>query len=395
MKKILLLGGSYPQIPAIVAAKQKGLHTILCDYLPDNPGRAYADEYYSVSTTDREAVLKLAKQHKTDFVLAYASDPAAPTAAYVSEKLGLPGNSYTSVKKLSEKNLFRKLQRDNGFNMPKTLTLNSEQIQKGRHPGIEFPLVVKPTDSAGSKGVKKVNSKNEFETAASHALTFSKSKRIIVEEFIDAGEADLHGDGFVVNGELEFCLLGDHIFDSKANPLNPNGTTWPSTKPTQYIETVTRDVASVIKLSGFKNGGINIEARVNSKGRVYIMEIGARNGGHFVPQAIHNATGFDMTQATIDLLLTGTAQIHTRAIKPSAYYALFSDKVGLLKHIEISEELHKYIAKKHIYVNPGEPVNSYLGASNALGVLVMTFDSSDVMSRVIASMEEHISISLK
>ena len=106
-KKILFLGGAYPQIPIIKEAKNRGWYTITCDYLPNNPGHKLADEYHNISTTDFEGILNLAKKIKPDFVVAYASDPAAPTAAYVSEKLGLPGNSFQSVQVLAEKDLFR------------------------------------------------------------------------------------------------------------------------------------------------------------------------------------------------------------------------------------------------------------------------------------------------
>ena len=92
MKKLLLLGGSAQQVIAIETAKQMGYATVLCDYLPDNPGQYAADTFYLVSTTDREAVLAVARAERVDGVLAYASDPAAPTAAYVAEQLGLPGN---------------------------------------------------------------------------------------------------------------------------------------------------------------------------------------------------------------------------------------------------------------------------------------------------------------
>src|SRR6056297_3205984 len=117
-KKILLLGGSYGQLSAIVKAKKRGLYTILCDYLPDNPGRALVDQYYEVSTTDKSAVLDIAKKHEIDAVLAYASDPAAATQAYVSNKLGLKGNPEKSVYVLSNKNVFRAFQRENNFSIP-------------------------------------------------------------------------------------------------------------------------------------------------------------------------------------------------------------------------------------------------------------------------------------
>ena len=90
MKKILLLGGSAQQVIAIETAKRLGFYTVLCDYLDDNPGQFAADKFYLVSTTDKEAVLKVAESEKIDGVMAYASDPAAPTAAYVAEKMGLP-----------------------------------------------------------------------------------------------------------------------------------------------------------------------------------------------------------------------------------------------------------------------------------------------------------------
>ena len=96
-KKLLLLGGSAQQVVAIKTAKRLGCETILCDFLPDNPGQYAADKFYLVSTTDKEAVLDVARKEQVDGVLAYASDPAAPTAAYVAEKLGLPGNPYKSV----------------------------------------------------------------------------------------------------------------------------------------------------------------------------------------------------------------------------------------------------------------------------------------------------------
>ena len=104
-KKILLLGGSAQQIVAIETAKKLGLQTILCDYLPDNPGQYHADKFYQVSTTDKTAILKVATEEKIDYIIAYASDPAAPTAAFVAEKLGLPTNPFTSVETLCNKDL--------------------------------------------------------------------------------------------------------------------------------------------------------------------------------------------------------------------------------------------------------------------------------------------------
>lgn len=119
MKKILLLGGSAQQVVAIEKAKQLGYYTVLCDYLDDNPGQYIADKFYLVSTTDKDSVLEVAIKEKINGILAYASDPAAPTAAYVSERMGLPGNPYKSVDILCNKDKFREFLENNGFCTPK------------------------------------------------------------------------------------------------------------------------------------------------------------------------------------------------------------------------------------------------------------------------------------
>jgi biotin carboxylase len=134
MKKILLLGGSHGQLPAIYEAKKRGLYTILCDYLPDNPGAAIADEFHLVSTTDKEAVLNIARERQIDFVMAYASDPAALTAAFVSETLGLPGNTVDSINTLADKSVFRQFLSEHGFNVPVYEVYDAESIRSdSRH----------------------------------------------------------------------------------------------------------------------------------------------------------------------------------------------------------------------------------------------------------------------
>lgn len=105
-KRLLVLGGSPFQVPLIEKAKGLGLNVITCDYLPDNPGHALADEYHNVSTTDKEAVLEVGRRCKIDAITTFCSDPAVPTVAYVAEALGLPGPSRQAVEKLTEKDKF-------------------------------------------------------------------------------------------------------------------------------------------------------------------------------------------------------------------------------------------------------------------------------------------------
>lgn len=143
MKKILLLGGSTQQIPAIEYAKKQGYGTILCDYLPDNTGQYYADRFYCVSTTDKEAILEVAQKENVDGIVAYASDPAAPTAAYVAEKMRLPTIPYKLVELLTNKDKFTAFLAEHNLCTPKAKGYDSIEEAKKDIERLSVPVLIK------------------------------------------------------------------------------------------------------------------------------------------------------------------------------------------------------------------------------------------------------------
>jgi len=394
-KRILLLGGSYAQIVAIKAAKEKGLYVILFDYLPNNPGIEYADEYHNVSTTDKAVVLKLAKKLEIDYIMAYASDPAAPTAAFVSEKMGLPGNSYKSVQILSEKDLFRDFLIQNGFNAPKSVSIKQNENFVDKISCLQFPIIVKPTDSSGSKGVTKLTSFADVEDTVAFAFLHSRNKRIIAEEFIESSGEQLHGDGFVFNGELIFNYLGDHHYNNKINPFVPFSTTWPSMYKEDVMLKIDNELKNFIRLSGYKNGPVNIEVRINDKDEIYIMEIGPRSGGNFVPQIIKYATAFDMVDASLDLVSEAFIYKAPKQKKCAAYYVIHSEYDGELLELSFKKELLPFIKEFHQYNFPGDKVKSFQGANAALGVLLLLFKNNQEMNSIIEEMENKINLKIE
>lgn len=242
-KKILFLGGSLFQIPPIKYAKEQGHYVITCDYLPDNPGHKFADEFHNVSTTDKDAILKLAKELKVDGIVAYASDPAAPTQAYVANKLGLPSNPYESVEILARKDLFR------DFLVPKSNSFYRLELT--------FPIIVKPVDSSGSKGVTKVVKKEDIKKAFEYALIFSREKKIVLEEFFVRDGYQVAGDGFVVNGKLVFRCWANEHFDKLCNPLVPIGESFPSIMNNYTLEQAHSETQRLLDLLGIKMGALN------------------------------------------------------------------------------------------------------------------------------------------
>ncbi len=391
MKKLLILGAMEMHVPLILRAKELGLYVITCDYIPENPGHKLADEANYDSTTDLDAVLKLAERLKVDGIMTYNSDPAAPTAAYVAEKLGLPGNSYSSVKIMSEKNLFRDFLYQNGINVPKFGHFTDAEDVKKHIEEFSLPVIIKPVDSSGSKGVTVVHSKNEISSAVKAALGKSRCKKFIVEEYIEPIGRQLHGDGFIENGKVVFLYLGDHHFDESINNLVPYSTTYPTEHSKEIVEQCKEQIQMFISKVGFMNGGFNVELRVSKKdGKAYIIDIGARNGGNFTPKVIEYATGFNFLDRAIKVALGESLKdikITDKISNFVSYLILHSKKTGVLNNCILSPELEKRIIEKHIYVKPGDKVESFLGANAALGVLIMKYESREVMNEIVDNFE--------
>lgn len=387
MKKLLILGAMEMHVPLIKRAKEMGNYVITVDYIPENPGHKLADEAYFDSTTDLDAVLKLSKKLNIDGIMTYNSDPAAPTAAYVAEKLGLPGNPYQSVKIMSEKNLFRDFLISNGLNAPKFGNYLNIEDALCHINDFSFPIIIKPVDSSGSKGVTVVNNVNDVQNAIECALEKSRSKKFIIEEYIEPVGKQLHGDGFVQNGKVVFLHLGDHHFDSTINNLVPYSTTYPTEHPVEIVNACKNQIQDFMSKVGFKNGGFNVELRISNKdNKPYIIDIGARNGGNFTPKVIEYGSGFNFLDRAIKIALGESIDDIKMTDKVSnfvSYLILHSDKNGVLNNIVLDKMIEDRIIEKHIYLKSGDKVETFLGANAALGVLIMKYESREVMDEIV------------
>ncbi len=368
-KKILFLGGAHSQLPAIKYAKSIGLKVITADYLPSNPGHKISDEYYNISTVDKERILELSKKIKIDAISAYASDPAAPTAAYVSEKMRLVGSSYKAVMTLSDKLLFRTFLKENGFKTPWYFGSEVLEDLTTKYPGGK--AILKPVDSSGSKGISLVNNIEDLKKNFPLAMKYSRSKHVIVEEFIERKGPQIHGEGFVLNGEIVFILLGDQVF-SPSNNLIPYSTIVPSICHKDIMNEAHQLVKSAIEKVGFNTGGLNIEIIRDKHDHLYILEIGARNGGNFMPQLMKHATGFDLVKANIDALINEKIiPLNTKIIlEHYTQVILHAENDGLFVGIDIPDKLHSCIEEKHIYYRPGQIIKRYKDSGDVIGVAI-------------------------
>ena len=358
MKKILMLGGSHFQVPAIKYAKHAGYYVITADYLPHNPGHKYSDEYYNISTIDEKKVLELAKKLRIDGIVSYASDPGAPTAAYVAEKLSLPGNPYESVRILQRKDLFRSFLKKNGFLAPETASFNSlkEAKEFANERLRQNPIMVKPADSSGSKGVCKLLTINDFEKAFTIAMNYSIVKIVVVEDFIEKAIYEMDGDGFVWQNKLVFRCFGNQHNDLECNPYVPMGISFPYVQEKSLQQKAHNLIESILTKLNMKVGGLNIEYLTDKKGNIYILEIGPRSGGNLIPEVIKIATGVDLIAYSVDGAI-GKDCSDLKMVETEGFYSsyiLHAKKDGKVKNINIDAEIKPKIIQQNILIKPGD-----------------------------------------
>lgn len=385
----MLLGGSAQQIAAIETAKRLGYYTVLCDFLTDNPGQYHADKFYLVSTTDREAVLEVAKQEKIDGILAYASDPAVPTAAYVAQELGLPGNPYESVEILCNKDRFRAFLEQHDFCTPKARGYcSTEEAASALRAGVfQFPVIVKPVDSSGSKGVGRIDCAEDAEKRLEYAMRFSRCKKIIVEEYVEKYGYQVAGDGLSIDGKLVFrCFGNDHFDPEGINPYVPIAASFPLAFPDWVHEKIHNEIQRLLTLLNMGNCTYNFDIRVDKDMNVYLMEVAPRDGGNYIPQIIKHITGgTDLVEYSVRMAMgeSVSSPQKTEPLGFASYFAIHSDADGYLDHIEIDDVFREKHIVEEFYVRPpGGRVLPFRGANTSLGCYLMRFDSMDQMTKL-------------
>lgn len=391
-KRIMMLGGNYFQMTATLAAKRLGHYVISVDYLPDNPAHKYADEYHNVSTIDKGAVLKLAKELEIDGIVSYGSDVSAPTAAYVAGEMGLPTNPYESVMILTHKDLFRQFMRENGFLMPQGKSFTDREEARDFLKTLQKPVMIKPIDSSGSKGVVKVYKDREFDAAWEEALSYSIEKHVIVEEFIQKKGYQIDGDGFIVDGQIRFFGVMDQHNDLSCAPHTPIGLSSPSVQPLEIQQEARQQIQRIFDLLHMKMGAFNFEYIVNEEGNIYILEIGPRNGGNLITDTLKISCGVDLAEYTVKIALgedCSDLRDHP-AYTCASSYILHSLEDGRYQETEIKEHMAAHIVKQDVFVKPGEEVKRFRNAGMGLGAMILKFSSAEEMCDCVDHMNDYI-----
>jgi biotin carboxylase len=326
--------------------------------------------------------------------VAYASDPAAPTAAYVSERLHLPGNSYSAVRQLTNKALFRQFLHANGFNAPSAMSFSTVETARDHIRAFRLPCMVKPVDSSGSKGVSKIESLAELPAAFALAMSFSRAKAVVLEEFVRRSGYQVAGDAFVMHGSLAFCCLAQEHFNAKCNPFVPIGESFPLRCSATTRQRIEIELQRLIDLLGLRMGALNLDIILDDHARIYLMEVGPRNGGNLIPDVIKLHTGVDLVAHTVDAAL-GMNGVALRPREGSGFfssYMIHAERNGVYSGMRLSDHVKDEIMSADVWAREGDPVMKFDGSHCTLGTLVLKFRSAREMTDRMDHMPDHVRI---
>ncbi|MFW5803602.1 MAG: ATP-grasp domain-containing protein [bacterium] len=299
MKKAIVLGGTDDHIRLIETLQKKGYYTILIDYYPNPPAKKHADLHLQESILDKELVLEIAKKYNVKLVISACIDQALLTACYVSEKLRLPiPFPYNTALNVTNKSFMKKNMINSKIPTSKYISIKNIDGNTIERSGLKFPLVVKPSDSNGSNGVKILKESVNLISAFNEAKKISRSNEVIVEEFIEGIELSI--DAVIIKGNVNVLMI------TQLNKYYINENTsiiFQSLTPADVDEKIKLKIESILnkiaKTFNLDNTPILMQVISNNDG-VYVIEFSPRIGGGSKHKTIKTKTGYDILNASVD-----------------------------------------------------------------------------------------------
>jgi len=380
MKKLLIIGASILQLPAIKRAKELGYYVGVIDYDPNAVGIPYADEYFNVSTIDIEGVTKTAREFCPDGIMTLATDMPMRSIAAACEALGLPGISFDTAVKSTDKSEMIRAFAANGVEHPWFYVLSRPEELDGVIDRIDFPCITKPTDNSGSRGVMLVHDRNMLREAVAYSSQNGRGGSVIVEEYLQGPEVSveiitLDGEPHVLNVTDKLTTGAPHFVEM--------GHSQPSALRKDHLEAI-RDLACrAVKAVGIQNGPAHVEIILTKKGP-RMVELGARMGGdcittHLVPLS----TGVDMIEATIRLSSGEMPDIEPKFLKGSAI-RYFNPPKGRIKAITGIKEAEQIEGIREIsFVKQvGDTVGSIGSSTDRAGFVIAQAETPEEAIRI-------------
>ncbi|MCA9003644.1 MAG: ATP-grasp domain-containing protein [Planctomycetaceae bacterium] len=374
-KKLLIAGGGYAEIPLILAAQKMGFHVITSGNRADDLGHRYSDECCLQDFSDKEAMLQLADSLKIDAICASCNDFSAITAAYIAQQLNLPGHdSYETSLLIHHKDRYRAFAIENDIPSPRAKGFDSINAAMAQLSEFDFPVIVKPVDLTGGKGISRIDHIEDAMPVLESAFEISRAKRIVVEEFI---EGTRHGfSTFLRDGRVVFFFNdNEHYF---LNPYLVSAASTPANVPENTSSILCATAERIASLLNLKTGIFHIQY-ILQRDKPVIIEICRRAPGDLYIEFVKHATGIDYP-AYIVRAASGMECNDLKPVESSGYYTrhcIMPYQNGIIKNVTVSPEIDHHIIDQMLWWKPGEQIDNHLIQKQ--GIVFLRFNTLDEM----------------
>lgn len=389
MKKILILNGSFCELPVIQKAKELGYYVITTGNMPHLIGHQYSDEYINADYSDKERILEIVKENNIDHIFSCANDFGVLTASYVAEKMGWSGHdSYETAVLLHHKDKFKKFINENHFPSPISTIFINEKEAKEFVQDVEYPIIVKANDLTGGKGILRANNYDEAVFAIENAFSRSRDKHVVIEPFIEGTQQSL--DLFLANKKVIAAVSNDCY-----SPINPY-LIQSETLPAKNIEEVKKilipiaeEIANKLNLA---DGILGLQYIVRN-GEVFIIETMRRIFGNQYLMLATKNTGFDWHLAQLKAELGESCQ-NMKCEKPEmpycGHHGIMATRNGKVKGYTIDPSIEKHIFHKIEMIQPGGVIQDYL--NERVAYIYYHYDNPEEMNDAVKKFNDLITI---
>lgn len=345
-KKLAIIGASYLQLPLVEKAKEMGVETICFAWEDGAVCKDLCDRFYPVSTVDKEEILRICRDEKIDGITTIASDVATLTVCYVAEQMGLVGNPDKYSQTTTNKFLMRQCFMEHCIPSPNFCESNGTVPETVR--SFLFPVIVKPTDRSGSRGVEKVENVSGVSKALERACSESFQKKAIIEEFVDGREISVESISFA--GQHYVLQITDKV-TTEAPFFVELEHHQPSSLPEDIKSQVKKIVLHALDALHIQYGASHSELKITEDKDIRVIEIGARMGGDFIgSDLVKLSTGYDFLKGVIEVAL---GDFHEPVITEHQYSGVYflSKETERLKPIIENWQSHPEIVEAEVTNN--------------------------------------------
>lgn len=366
MKKLMIMGAGIYQVPLIKKAREMGIYTIAVSIPGNYPGFPLADQVCYENTVDYDRILQIAREEKIDGIVTAGTDVAVITIGKVCDELGLTGLSFEAAKVASNKILMKKKYEEYGVRTARFREVSFEEDVYEKTKELNFPLIFKAVDTSGSRGIIRVNSREEFEGARQVVQANTRSHYYIVEEFLEGEE--FGAQAFVYRGKVQFILPhGDYVFQGDTGV--PIGHFAPYDLGGAIVEDAREQLEKAIEAMGLDNCAINADF-ILKDGKTYVLELGGRSGATCLAELVSIYYGFDYYEKLILAALGEDVDFPQESAVPNASMLLRSDRDGVIQSIENDNEPDEDICEIQFDYKPGDQVYKFHVGPHRIGHVI-------------------------